>query len=263
VLDLRIVSHTCSNTEIVCALGCADLLVGVDDHSDYPIEVVSRLQRIGPDLGVDVERVKRLEPDLVLSSLTVPGHEKVVTALEREGLPLLVLAPKSLADVYEDVERIGRALGVEERGRALAAHMREELRSAPETSTPPPPILVEWWPKPVIVPGKRSWVTDMLIAAGGANPWAARDCESTPVGDDEVIAAAPQAIVVSWCGVEPDRLRPDIVRRRQAWRQVPAIVNDRVYCVPEAWMGRPGPRLVEGVHALRGIVRDVRGIPMA
>jgi iron complex transport system substrate-binding protein len=255
---VRIVSHTCSNTEIVCALGCADLLVGVDDHSDYPVEVVRALPRIGPDLGVDVERVKQLEPDLVLSSLTVPGHEKVVAALERAGLPLLVLEPKSLADVYVDVEKIARALGVEARGRELAARMREELRLASEASGSRPPILVEWWPKPVIVPGKRSWVTDMLAIAGGANPWAARDCESTPVGDDEVIAAAPQAIVVSWCGVEPEKLRPDVVRRRQAWRDVPAIANDRVYCVPEAWMGRPGPRLVEGVRALRAVVRDVR-----
>jgi iron complex transport system substrate-binding protein len=254
---VRIVSHTCSNTEIVCALGCADLLVGVDDHSDYPIEVVSRLPRIGPDLGVDVERVKELEPDLVLSSLTVPGHEQVVAALERSGLPLLVLAPKSLADVYVNVEEIARALGVEERGRDLAARMREELRVAQETSATRPPILVEWWPKPVIVPGKRSWVTDMLMIAGGANPWGARDCESMPVGDEEVIAAAPQAIVVSWCGVEPEKLRPDVVRRRQGWCGVPAIANDRVYCVPEAWMGRPGPRLVEGVRALRAIVRDV------
>jgi iron complex transport system substrate-binding protein len=254
---MRIVSHTCSNTEIVCALGCADLLVGVDDHSDYPVEVVSRLPRIGPDLGVDVERVKELAPDLVLSSLTVPGHEKIVAALARAGLPLLVLAPKSLPDVYVDVEKIARALGVEERGRALAAWMREELRFAPETSTSHPPILVEWWPKPVIVPGKRSWVTDMLVVAGGANPWAACDCESTPVGDDDVIAAAPQAIVVSWCGIEPEKLRPDVVRRREAWRDVPAVANDRIYCVPEAWMGRPGPRLVDGVRALRTIVRDV------
>ena len=84
---MRVVSHTCSNTEIVCALGCAEMLVGVDDHSDYPVEVVSKLPRIGPDLGVDVERVKRLEPDLVLTSLTVPGHEKVIEALSATRTP--------------------------------------------------------------------------------------------------------------------------------------------------------------------------------
>ncbi|NBD95503.1 MAG: hypothetical protein GVY11_03385, partial [Gammaproteobacteria bacterium] len=66
---MRIVSHTCSNTEIVCALGRAGWLVGVDDHSDHPASVVSRLPRIGPDLDVDVERIRTLEPDLVITSL--------------------------------------------------------------------------------------------------------------------------------------------------------------------------------------------------
>lgn len=255
---MRVVSHTCSNTEIVCALGCADLLVGVDDHSDYPVEVVRGLPKIGPDLGVDVERVKQLDPDLVLTSLTVPGHERIVESLERAGLPILVLEPKSLADVYGDVERIAHALGVEERGRLLADEIRAGLarESVPASA---PPILVEWWPKPVIVPGKRSWVTDMLAIAGAVNPWADRDCESTPVTDEEVLAAAPEAIVVSWCGVEPDKLRPDVVLGRNVWSTVPAIREGRVHCVPEAWMGRPGPRLVEGVRALRAIAKDAAG----
>jgi iron complex transport system substrate-binding protein len=254
---VRVVSHTCSNTEIVCALGCADLLVGVDDHSDYPAEAVRDLPRIGPDLGVDVERVKRLEPDLVLTSLTVPGHERIVADLERAGLPLLVLQPKSLADVSTDIETISRALNVEERGRELAQWMRDQLTlSTPEPESRPP-ILVEWWPKPVIVPGKRSWVTDMLAISGGANPWADRDCESMPVSDDEVTAAGPEAIVVSWCGIDPQKLRPDVVRRRPAWGSLPAIEHGRVHCVPEAWMGRPGPRLVDGVRALRAIIASI------
>ena len=255
---MRVVSHTCSNTEIVCALGCAALLVGVDDHSDYPVEVVHDLPKIGPDLGVDVERVRRLAPDLVLTSRTVPGHEKIVEALERAGLPLLILEPRSLADVCADIERIALALGVEERGRALARRIRAEIGADSEEPVVRPPILVEWWPKPVIVPGKRSWVTDMLTIAGAVNPWAARDCESTPIGDDEVVAAAPQAIIVSWCGIEPRKLRPDVARRRAAWRRVPAIANDRVYCIPEAWLGRPGPRLVEGMRSLRAIVAGLK-----
>ena len=73
---MRVVSLACSNTEIVCALGCGDLLVGVDDHSDYPQEIISTLPRVGPDLEIDVDTVAALKPDLVLASLTVPGHEK-------------------------------------------------------------------------------------------------------------------------------------------------------------------------------------------
>src|SRR5271156_5240320 len=153
------------------------MLVGVDDHSDYPVEVVRDLPRIGPDLGVDVERVKRLSPDLVLSSLTVPGHEKIIEALEAAKLPLLVVEPISLEHVYADIERIARALGVEDRGRQLVAEMRGQAAATAGYSRSRPSILVEWWPKPVIVPGKRSWVSDMIAAVGATNPWSDRDCK--------------------------------------------------------------------------------------
>jgi iron complex transport system substrate-binding protein len=52
---MRVVALSCSNTEIVCALGCADCLVGVDDHSDFPADVVERLSKVGPDLGIDID----------------------------------------------------------------------------------------------------------------------------------------------------------------------------------------------------------------
>lgn len=256
---MRIVSHTCSNTEIVCALGCADLLVGVDNHSDYPPEVVRKLPKIGPDLDVDVHRVKELKPDLVLTSLTVPGHERIVESLRAAGLPLLVMEPESLEDVCADIERIARALGVAERGRHLTHNMRVEAVAESRRSTSPQPILVEWWPKPVIVPGKRSWVSDMLCSVGAVNPWSDRDCKSLQVTDEEVIAAAPVAIILSWCGVAPAKVRPDVVRRRASWQGVPAVATNQIYCVQEAWMGRPGPRLIEGIKALRGIVESSDG----
>jgi iron complex transport system substrate-binding protein len=259
---VRVVSHTCSNTEIVCALGCADLLVGVDDHSDYPAEVVRVLPRIGPDLSVDVDRVKRLNPDLVLTSLTVPGHERIVEALEAAHLPLLVMEPISLEDVYGDILRIAQALGVDQRGRELVTRMRDETAGVAEQANPRPQILVEWWPKPVIVPGRHSWVSDMIWNAGGANPWSDRDCKSTPISDNEAVAAAPDAIVLSWCGIAPAKVRPDVVNRRLSWRTTPAVANGRIFCVPEAWLGRPGPRLSEGLRALRAIVSRLNdGIP--
>ncbi|MBT6783423.1 MAG: ABC transporter substrate-binding protein [Planctomycetes bacterium] len=79
---MRIASLTCSNTEIVCALGLADQLVAIDDHSDHPESVCRRVERVGPDLTIDVEALAGTEPDIVLASLTVPGHEKVVEQLQ-------------------------------------------------------------------------------------------------------------------------------------------------------------------------------------
>ncbi len=253
---MRIVSHTCSNTEIVCALGRADWLVGVDDHSDFPDEVVSSLPRIGPDLDIDIERVKALRPDLVITSLTVPGHERCLKRLKAAGLPLVVTRPQSLADVVDDILKIGQLLDAREAAARLAANFRRAMSASPVAK--PVPILIEWWPKPVIVPGARSWVNQMLALAGGRNPWAAVDAESLPVETPSVLDARPAAIVMSWCGVAEDKYRAHVVRRRQGWDQLSAVRNDRIFAVSEAWLGRPGPRLLEGIERLRSIIGQVK-----
>ncbi|NNF38452.1 MAG: ABC transporter substrate-binding protein, partial [Gemmatimonadetes bacterium] len=179
----RIVSLACSNTEIVTALGCAHLLVGVDDHSDHPEDVVAALPRVGPDLDIDIERVAALEPDLVLATLTVPGHERIVERLEAAGLPYIAPEPVSLDDVYRDITDIGASLGMMDRAKALVADMRTELAAgasafgaasseadAASSDGDSPAIVIQWWPKPTIAPGRLSWTTDVLERAGGHNP---------------------------------------------------------------------------------------------
>lgn len=252
-MGVRVVSLACSNTEIVCALGLADCLVGVDDHSDYPLDVVTRLPRVGPDLQIDVERVAALEPDLVLASLTVPGHERVVESIERAGLPFIAPEPVSIDDVYRDVRAIGDRLGASERADRLVSEMRAALEAPAPHRTRAPRLLVEWWPKPVIVPGRDSWVTELCERVGAVNPFADRAVKSTPIDDDEARAVEPDAVVISWCGVRPEKYRPDVVYRRERWRELPALRTRRVFTVPEAHLGRPGPRLVAGCRALREI----------
>lgn len=251
---MRVVSLTCSNTEIVAALGCAGMLVGVDDHSDWPPEVVVALPRVGPDLEIDVERVAALEPDLVLASLTVPGHEAVVAALERAGLPFVAPEPSSLADVARDVRDVARLLGVVERGEDVAAVMERELAGAEPVPGRRPRILLQWWPKPVIAPGRLSWASELIARAGGENPLASEEVKSRPLSDDEVRAMAPDAMVLSWCGVAPEKVRPEVALGNPAWRDLDFVRERRVYLVPEALVGRPSPRLVEGYRALAGIV---------
>lgn len=253
---MRVVSLACSNTEIVHALGRADLLVGVDDHSDWPPEVVDPLPRVGPDLQIDMERVIALKPDLVLASLTVPGHEKVVEGLVAAGLPCVVFEPVSLEDVYRDIREIGNLLGVSDRADALVRSMRDVL-DAPPLPSDAPSILVQWWPKPVITPGRLSWATDVLAAAGARATLGHEEVKSRPMSDAEVAAAAPDAVVLSWCGVDPAKYRPEVVLRNPAWQSLEFVRRRQVHCIGEPFLGRPGPRLVEGVRAVRRLKFEV------
>jgi iron complex transport system substrate-binding protein len=252
---MRIVSHTCSNTEIVCALGCGRMLVGIDADSDFPPDVVGPLPKLGRDLDLDVAQAEMLRPDLVLTSLTVPGHERIVAALRDRGLPHLVIDPIGLDGVYDSIALIAEALGVLTKGRALVARMQADMPPV-EPRGARPKVLVEWWPKPVIAPARQSWVNELLRLAGGVNPFESRDGKSAEISDDDARAAAPDAVVMSWCGVKQDKYRADVVARRPGWADVPAVKHGCIHPVTEAFLGRPGPRLVEGYRALREICRS-------
>lgn len=254
---MRIVSHTCSNTEIVCALGCAEFLVGVDQDSDFPPAVVRALPQLGRDLSLDVARVRELAPDLVLTSRTLPGHEKIVDELQAEGLRSLVCEPLTLEDVYGDILRIADALDVHARGEVLVAQMRAQMPPI-EAGDDAPRVLVEWWPKPVIAPTRDSWASDLIELAGGANPWRDLPGKSQPLTDAQAIEGAPDLVVMAWCGVPLHQYRAEIVSRRPGWEQVPAVRHGRVHAVTEAFLGRPGPRLVDGYRALRDHVAQAR-----
>lgn len=253
---MRVASLTCSNTEIVCALGLAHRLVGVDDHSDHPPAVLGEVTRLGPDLTINLELLSELKPDLTLASLTVPGHEKVVEGITRLGLNHIAPDPRCIDDIFRDIRQIASLLEVPARGEALIGWMQKGLEPRPRESERIP-VLVEWWPKPVYVPARFSWVNQMLELAGGFNPWAQSEGHSREVSPEDVVAADPQAVVISWCGVDTHQYKPEKVIGRQGWQSVSAVCENRVIGIPEAYLGRPGPRIVEGVRRLRNLIRSV------
>ncbi len=252
---MRIVSTTCSNTEIVCALGCEQQLVGVDNHSDHPEEVVKNLPRVGPDLGADPEKISALKPDIVLASLTVPGHEKVVQSIDDAGLRYFAPEPTCLEDVYQNIIDIGELLEVPERAESIVQGMKDAIQ--PTLDTAGKSLLIQWWPKPVIAPGKLSWVNDLACAAGLINPIGERDVKSTPLSDDEVREINPDAVAISWCGVRYEKYRPDVVYRNPAWQNANFVKNRKVFCISEAYLGRPSPRLVKGYKALKELATEL------
>ncbi|NGY05806.1 ABC transporter substrate-binding protein [Solimonas terrae] len=253
---MRVVSHTCSNTEIVCALGARDQLIAVDSDSDHPPEVVSELVQLGRDLQLDVDAAMALKPDLVLTSLTVPGHQRIVAEFAARGVPHVVCNPQNLGDVFDDIHRIAAALAIPERGERLVAEMQAAMPLQSQRDDAPR-VLVEWWPKPVIGAARRSWVHDLIERAGGRNALGAADMQTHSYAAGEPPAEDIDLIAMSWCGVKVDKYRADVVVRRDGWQDVPAVRDGRIVAISEEFLGRPGPRLVEGYRQLRAAIEAI------
>jgi iron complex transport system substrate-binding protein len=255
---VRVVSICPSNTEIACAVGLGRSLVGLDRSSDWPPEVCG-LPRVGPDLTVDVQAIAALKPDLVLSSLSVPGMERNLEALDAAGLPHLVLDAQSIAGVFASILQVGRLVGRGEQAASVVAEMRGRLDTIRAAAVGLPRrarVFLEWWPRPVITPGARCWTTEMIDIAGGENVFADLDVRSTPVEDAAVPPRAPDLLLTCWCGVPHERQDPARMAARDGWAAMPAVAAGRLFAAEERYFGRPGPRLVEGVAWLHDRIVD-------
>jgi ABC-type Fe3+-hydroxamate transport system substrate-binding protein len=250
-----------SNAEAIWALGCFDRVIACEDSSDFPPEVEG-LERLGPDLGPDLDRIAALlegKPGaLVVSSLSVPGMERNVTGLRARGIPQIVLAPRSIGDVLAELERLGRALGVEPRASTVVAEMREQiaaLRAAADGRAAR--VYLEWWPRPMFTPGADCYSNELIALAGGVNVFGERPGSSLQIEPEELLAADPEVCFVSWCGVAADKLDVRRLIERPGLETLSAAQAGRVFPIDERFSGRPGPRMLEAARMMAEHIRRI------
>lgn len=246
----RIVTLCPSNAEIVGALGAFDRVVACEESSDWPPEVAQR-ERLGPDLGPDLDRVAALGPDLALSSLSVPGMERVVTGLRVRGVRQRVLAPRSLTEVMAEVGLVGADLGLESAAARVQAQMKEEREDLRvRASGRRVRVYLEWWPRPMFTPGADCYSNELIALAGGVNVFADRPGASLEITTEELLRADPALCFVSWCGVAEAKLDPDNLIQRPGLETLAAARAGRVYRLDERFSGRPGPRMLEAARVM-------------
>ena len=279
---MRILSLLPAATEMAAALGALDEIVGVTHECDFPpgaaarprvtrsavgphgspAEVdaaVAEIAASGGDLfTLDADAVRRLAPDVVLTQAlcdVCAVSEADVRALAGRLSPapaVVTLAGTTLAGVFDDLRRVGAALGRPEAAEALAASLGSRLRAVHETlraaRAPHPRVAVIEWTEPVYAAGH--WVPEMVRRAGGTDVLARAGEHSRPRSSDEVAAADPELVIVSPCGYDVARAA-DEARHLLADAAWSWLRGRRVWAIDaNALVSRPGPRLVEGVEVM-------------
>ncbi len=249
---MRIVSICPSNTEIMAYLGKTDWLVGVDNYSDWP-ESVLKLPKLGPDLSIDMDKVVACQPDLVLASLSVPGMEKNIAALDKRKIPYIILNPNSLEEIAKDIQKVGMALGCSELGSEKAKAFRKEIEDFRVTASKQankPTLYWEWWPKPIFTPGGSNWLTEISELAGAENIYADMDMASVQTDWEDVKHRNPDHICMVWVGVKEEKMNPALIKKRPGWNNMKAIRNNHIHVLSESLFCRPSPRLLDGLREL-------------
>ncbi len=276
---MRIASLVPSATEMLFALGLGVDVVAVTHECDYPAAARSlpHLTRtVIPQEGLspaeidaavkamlaegrslyelDEQRLAEVAPDLIVTqavcAVCAVSHEDVVEAAARlPGAPQVVQQdPSTLAEVLEDVVRLGEAAGAEASAHELRGELEGRLAtvSAAVDGGPRPRVIALEWLDPPFVGGH--WIPEMISIAGGEDVAGPPGLKSPEVGWGALSGLNPDVVVVMPCGCY---VEDSVAQTLEHWQRIERLGGPRVFAVDAAsTFSRPGPRLVDGIELL-------------
>ena len=285
----RIVSLLPAATEIAAALGLMDQVVGISHECDFSKEANSRprvthcpvhnagltsgevdqwvrraLCNNGMIYTIDGQLLRELQPDVILTQtlcdVCAIGYGTVARLAETlPGPPQLVnLEPTSLSDIFDDIRRVAEACDVRERARGIIAKLSDRVEAVQlqvdRISHRPRCFLMEWVEPPFC---SGHWGPELVEIAGGLDSLGRKHEPSAQVNWREVIDTRPEIIVLALCGYDIDHARRDykLLRSFPGFDSLPAAHRDEIYLVDaSAYFARPGPRIVDSLEILAGIL---------
>lgn len=257
----RIVSLAPSCTEILYALGLGDKIVGVDEYSDHPTEVLDRVEEgtlttVGSFAEINLELVVGLEPDLILAT---GGVQRVVAeSLEGQGQTIVVLYPERFEGVLADISLVGKITGKTDEAGAIVTDMQTRAQEIADKvkDLPKPSVYIEiffnggYWSF-----GSDAYATELISMAGGTNVFSAVSGGHISTSAEEILQADPEIIIISKGSMaEGCGLTPEVIIARPGWTEISAVKNDQIFEITESIMVRGVPRLIEGLEELAEVI---------
>lgn len=246
----RIVCLTEETVETLYLLGEQDRIVGVSGYAVRPKGVRQEKPRVSAFTSADIPKILALQPDLVLTFSDLQAD--IAAALLREGIAVMGYNQRDLHGILAMIRHLGATVGQEAKAAQLVDHYRDRLAqiAANASGKPRPRVYFEEWDEPMI--SGIGWVSDLIEIAGGQDAFpelATKDkARDRFVTSDQVIAAAPDIIIGSWCG---KKVRPEKIAARPGWDAIPAVRDNRIFEIKSPLILQPGPAaLTDGLDAI-------------
>jgi iron complex transport system substrate-binding protein len=296
--ELKIASLLPSATEIVCALGLQENLVGITHECDFPETIIdkphltasrishetmssseidhavrSQLDGHGSIYDLDEQKLAELKPDLIItqelcevcaiSYETVRKAAKIFVA----DAKVVSLEPNTIADIFDNVKTVGELCGVAEKAAEVVAELQSRLDSIKEKTANlenRPRVFMLEWLEPPFAPGH--WTPEQVEIAGGNCVLGKAGQKSVTTTYDAIYESQPEILVLIPCGF----YKSDILRQLEKtafpsnWNDLPAVKNNNVWAMDaSAYFSRPAPRVVDGAEILAKIFHpNIFGVPL-
>ena len=249
----RIVSLAPHATELLFAAGAGDRIVGVMSDSDFP-RAAARLPIVGNASALDLERILSLHPDLIVTwPYTTPAQ---VGVLRSQGIAVFTTDPRTIDGIARDMERLGRLAGTTAIADDAAGRFRARLAALAQRAAGKHvvPVFYEVSNVPLYTVGGAHLITQALTLCGARNVFASLTLPAPDVSIEAVLAARPDAIVAGTAGA----VMPTWLDDWKRWPELPAVRHNRFFVVDANLLHRSGPRFVDGVEQLCGVIERAR-----
>jgi iron complex transport system substrate-binding protein len=253
----RIVCLTEETVETLYLLGEQDRIVGVSGYAVRPAQVRREKPRVSAFISADFDKILALRPDLVLTFSDLQAD--IAAELIRRGIAVHGFNQRDVAGILAMIRTLGALVGAVTRADDLAASLEARLAAAREqAATLPrqPKIYFEEWDEPMI--SGIGWVSELIETAGGIDVFshlaANKTAKDRIVTPEQVIAAAPDIVIGSWCG---KKFVPDKFAGRPGFAALPAVRDSYLRDIKSPLILQPGPAaLTDGLEALSKIIAD-------
>src|SRR5436305_2986567 len=253
----RIVCLTDATVEPLYLLGEEHRIVGVSGYAVRPARVRREKPRVSAFISADFEKIIALRPDLVLTFSDLQAD--IAAELIRRSIAVHAFNQRNIAGIFAMIRTLGALVGTAEKAEALAVSLENRLHAAREQTTKlprRPRVYFEEWDEPMI--SGIQWVSELIEAAGAIDVFprlaANKNAKNRIVAADDVIAAAPDIIIGSWCG---KKFVPARVAARPRFGQIPAVRDGALFEIKSALILQPGPAaLTDGLDQLRRIISE-------
>jgi len=237
---MEIISLAPSNTEILYQFYAENELIGVTALCNYPQQVFEKETIGGWTKGIDFDKIRRMNPDLIITSDSL--QEKAVEELE--DLKVLHLTPETLEEVYQSMRKIGAEISAEHKAENIIEEMEKGLSQLELSENAR--IYCEEWMDPPMASG--NWIPGLIEEIGGKS-FLNEGERSREFNLEKLKEFDPEYIFLNVCGAG-NNLNVQEVLDRDGWEQITAVQNENVYVIDDALLNRPGPRLVEGAKKM-------------
>lgn len=285
----KIISLLPAATEIVCALGLTNQLIGRSHECDYPTEIQNlpicseakfvsgnesakidaQVKEILTDAlsiyTIDKEKIQSLKPDIVITqsqcevcAVSEKDVEQALSSLLKQETSLISLQPNTLADIFREIKEVAIALDAEQQAKVLLEDLEERvdiIRHKLKFFPDKPKVAIIEWLSPLMVAG--NWIPELVEIAGGQSILAENGKHSPFVEWQQIYDENPEVIIIAPCGFSINRTLQeiDLILNLPGWRDLNAVKNNKVFIADgNAYFNRSGPRIVDTIEMLAEMI---------